>query len=119
MDEDRPVTNLVISHNTINADWDSTTVVPVLADIIRGISLSASASAAGVNRNWVITNNLIKGVTQGIRVRWSSGVTHSLTGVDVSSNSITVTRCGFDLLNCVKAEVINYAPELLNVANNW
>lgn len=120
------MTNLEISHNTINADWDSTPdlQLPFLLDVIRGISLSADASAAGVDRNWVIKNNLINGVTQGIRVRWSGVPTYSLKAVDIGLNSITVTRCGTDETNplpppCVKAEVINYAPQLLVVANNW
>ena len=65
------------------------------------------------------------GVTQGIRVQYGSGPVADLTvqTVDVSLNSIEVTRCGYDIgilsPPCLRAEVINYAPSLLTVPTNW
>jgi hypothetical protein len=124
IDSGRTVTNLEISGNTMAAGWDNASLLPSLVDVIRGISLSATSSSGGDTATWKVTNNLITGVTQGIRVRWQevAGTPANLDSADISDNSITVTRCGWDIgfpNPCVKAEILNQAPALLTVSNNW
>lgn len=66
-DSNRAMVNLVITSNTLIAGWDNTAILPALLDVIRGIVLSGTTPP-----NWVVTNNLIRGATQGIRVEYRS-----------------------------------------------
>jgi hypothetical protein len=95
LDDNKIANNLVFTYNTMAAGWDTTVPLPQLVTTITGISLPAEAATAGDLRTWLVTNNLITGVTQGIRVLLKSGqpaAALSGAGVDISFNSVTVTR---------------------------
>jgi hypothetical protein len=86
---------------------------------MNALSLSAAATNAGQDKNWLISNNKIAGVTVGIEFRGPTGSTPpaSMQGVNITVNSIAADwRCAlFDRCWSVK----NDAPVPPDVTNNW
>lgn len=107
--------NLTITGNAFEGGW-TTLTRPSLADVVVAISLSSNADADGDNRNWAIKNNQIINVQQGVEIRFSAPGPSSLSGVDISYNSIVADFCSA-FRPCF--DIINRSPQNVTVTANW
>jgi hypothetical protein len=108
--------NLTITGNDFIGGW-TTATRPSLADVVVAVSLSATALPAGpADRNWVIENNDINGVQQGIEINYLAGSTANTVGISIRNNQILANLCSI-FRRCYN--VINRSPEDVNVRENW
>lgn len=114
-------TGLTIQGNTFSSNWGALPPPLFLNAPVTAISLSAKATAENEDRSWVIKNNKITDVNVGINILYPQSPPTSLTGVDVSLNSIEATRCSGIGGRCLN--VNNAAPggtgPVINVGQNW
>lgn len=107
-------TGITITKNSMVGGWTPADQTP--PTVVQAIALSAAASSATADRNWLIENNDISGVNQAIEIRGSNAApSFGFVGLNINTNSIDADY-GCPLCFAVVNTAPTNPPPL---GNNW